>query len=177
MDVDTSDDINVYLTTKKRFAFLDMLLIQQMEGKGITDQQIREEVDTFMFEGHDTTSSALSFALYELSQNPKVQQIAYEEALEFKGRENEPMKYLEGVIKETLRLYPSVPFYARIVKDENFSIGINLILGVWTINLALAIFQETWKFPKVLQLPIWRMPYIEIPTSIRSQRDLCRSGF
>lgn len=111
-----------YEGSKKRLAFLDMLLIAQLERQEITDQQIREEVDTFMFEGHDTTSSALSFALYLLSRNEKCQELAYEEAVEFEGREQENMKYLEAVIKETLRLYPSVPFYSRRVMKE-FMLG------------------------------------------------------
>lgn len=108
--------------SRKRLAFLDMLLIAQMEGQEITDLQIREEVDTFMFEGHDTTSSALSFALYLLSLNEKCQEKAYEEAVEFEGREQESMKYLEAVIKETLRLYPSVPFFSRTVRKD-FKLG------------------------------------------------------
>lgn len=113
-----------YEGSKKRLAFLDMLLIAQMEGKEITDTQIREEVDTFMFEGHDTTSSALSFALYLLSRNPEAQDLAYKEALEFEDREQENMKYLEAVIKETLRLYPAVPFYSRTTKAP-FQLGTN----------------------------------------------------
>ncbi|XP_073830965.1 cytochrome P450 4s3 [Musca autumnalis] len=103
---------------KKRFAFLDMLLISQMEGVPLTDRDIREEVDTFMFEGHDTTSSALGFALYLLSQHPDIQKQAYEEAASMAGREKESMPYLEAILKETLRLYPSVPFYSRAVKED-----------------------------------------------------------
>uniref|UniRef100_A0A1I8NHL3 Uncharacterized protein n=1 Tax=Musca domestica TaxID=7370 RepID=A0A1I8NHL3_MUSDO len=103
---------------KKRFAFLDMLLISQMEGVPLTDREIREEVDTFMFEGHDTTSSAIGFAIYLLSQHAEVQKQAYEEAVAFEGREKESMPYLEAIIKETLRLYPSVPFYSRSVKED-----------------------------------------------------------
>lgn len=111
-----------YEGSKKRLAFLDMLLIAQMEGQEITDEQIREEVDTFMFEGHDTTSSAFSFALYLLSLNEDCQDRAYDEAVEFEGREGESMPYLEAVIKETLRLYPSVPFFSRrALKD--FQLG------------------------------------------------------
>lgn len=118
----TTDEDNVYLSTKNRFAFLDMILMAQLEGKDITDLQIREEVDTFMFEGHDTTSSAISFALYLLSNHPEVQTLAYEEAEEFIGKEQEPMKYMEAVIKEVLRLYPSVPFYGRKLHAD-FQLG------------------------------------------------------
>ncbi|XP_039496667.1 probable cytochrome P450 4s3 [Drosophila santomea] len=104
---------------KRRLAFLDMLLLTQMEGGAeLSDTDIREEVDTFMFEGHDTTSSAIAFALSLLSKNPAVQQRAFEEATELEGREKESMPYLEAVIKETLRIYPSVPFFSRKVLED-----------------------------------------------------------
>ncbi|XP_068159952.1 LOW QUALITY PROTEIN: probable cytochrome P450 4s3 [Drosophila tropicalis] len=110
------DDIGV----KRRLAFLDMLLLAQMEGgaEELSDRDIREEVDTFMFEGHDTTSSAIAFALSLISKHPEVQQRAYEEAVELEGREKDSMPYLEAVIKETLRLYPSVPFFSRKVTED-----------------------------------------------------------
>ncbi|KAH8420159.1 hypothetical protein KR009_006410 [Drosophila setifemur] len=104
---------------KRRLAFLDMLLLSQMEGGSeLTDTDIREEVDTFMFEGHDTTSSAIAFSLSLLSKNPAAQQRAYEEACDLEGREKEPMPYLEAVIKETLRIYPAVPFFSRKVLED-----------------------------------------------------------
>ncbi|XP_034489516.1 probable cytochrome P450 4s3 [Drosophila innubila] len=104
---------------KRRLAFLDMLLLSQMEGgSDLSDVDIREEVDTFMFEGHDTTSSAIAFAISLLSKHAEVQQRVYEEAIELEGREKESMPYLEAVIKETLRLYPSVPFFSRKVAED-----------------------------------------------------------
>ncbi|KAL5276593.1 hypothetical protein ACFFRR_002047 [Megaselia abdita] len=113
-DAQKTDDIG----TKRRLAFLDTLLIAQMEGVNLSDSDIREEVDTFMFEGHDTTSSAIAFAIYLLSQNSEAQEKAFEEAVAMEGREKETMKYLEAVIKETLRLYPSVPLHGRLLMED-----------------------------------------------------------
>lgn len=47
------------LGTQKRIAFLDMLLKAKHADQKLTFDDIQEEVDTFMFEGHDTTSCAL----------------------------------------------------------------------------------------------------------------------
>ncbi|VEN63348.1 unnamed protein product, partial [Callosobruchus maculatus] len=109
-------------TEGKAVPFLDMLLKSTVDGRPLTREEIREEVDTFMFEGHDTTGSAISFALYLLASHQDVQDHALEEQKTiFCENVHRPstyndlqqMKYLECVIKETLRLYPSVPLYGR----------------------------------------------------------------
>lgn len=113
-DAQKTDDIG----TKRRLAFLDTLLIAQMEGANLSDAAIREEVDTFMFEGHDTTSSAIAFTIFLLSHNSDAQKKAFDEAVMMEGREREPMRYLEAVIKEALRLYPSVPIHGRLLMED-----------------------------------------------------------
>jgi len=62
---------------KKRLAFLDLLLqVQRDQGqKVLSDKDIREETDTFMFEGHDTTAANASFTIYMLGSYPDIQVI------------------------------------------------------------------------------------------------------
>lgn len=101
--------------------------MEMAEGqKKMTEDDVRAEVNTFMFEGHDTTSSGILWTLYELGRNPDIQEKAYEEICSiFKDSNRLPtkedlteMKYLESIIKEGLRLYPSVPMISRNLKED-----------------------------------------------------------
>lgn len=119
-------------------AFLDILLKASVDGVPLSDMDIREEVDTFMFEGHDTVTSGISFALYLLSRNPHIQTKLFQEIREVFGDDRERsvtyrdlsnLKYLDLVIKETLRLYPSVPFIGRTI-EEDTAIGQGRVMPV-----------------------------------------------
>ncbi|XP_062554130.1 probable cytochrome P450 4d14 [Armigeres subalbatus] len=110
---------------KKKMALLDLLLRATIDGKPLTDDDIREEVDTFTFAGHDTTSSALTFLLFNIAKYPEVQQKLYEEISTVVGCTTDltlpilnDLRYLDLVIKESLRLYPSVPMIARIATED-----------------------------------------------------------
>lgn len=116
------DDVGL----KKKLALLDVLLKSTIDEKPLTNDEITEEVDTFMFEGHDTTTSAISFTLYLLSQNSDVQEKILEETRKVLGNDYlvaptynqlQEMKYLEAVIKESLRIYPPVPMFGRYVEQ------------------------------------------------------------
>ena len=111
---------------KNKF-FLDMLLDAYDKGE-IDVDGIREEVDTFMFEGHDSTASALSWTLYLIGRHPEVQKKLHAEIDNASVSENlfdkiRNMKYLEYVIKESLRLYPPIPFYARVLEKDTLIDG------------------------------------------------------
>lgn len=54
---------------RKKMAFLDTLLSSKIDGRPLTSQELYEEVSTFMFEGHDTTTSGVGFAVYLLSRH------------------------------------------------------------------------------------------------------------
>lgn len=143
-DAQKNDDIGI----KRRLPFLDTLLIAQMEGANLSDSDIREEVDTFMFEGHDTTSSAIAFAIYLLSQSPEAQHKAFEEAVTMEGREKETMKYLEAVIKESLRLYPSVPVHSRMLMEDYMIRDIAIPKGTGITILPFLVHRDEQYFPE-----------------------------
>ncbi|KAG8234732.1 hypothetical protein J437_LFUL000966 [Ladona fulva] len=74
------------LNEKKRKSFLDLLIeAAYTEGSNripiLSDEDIREEVDTFMFEGHDTTASSISWTLYLIGCHPEIQVWDSEESL------------------------------------------------------------------------------------------------
>ncbi|XP_030388380.1 probable cytochrome P450 4ad1 [Scaptodrosophila lebanonensis] len=106
--------------------FLDVLLSAKLDGRALKEREIVEELSTFIFTGHDPVAAALSFTLYTLSRHAHIQQKVYEEQQSLFGTELEAgggadvdcarleqMRYLDLVIRETLRLYPSVPLIAR----------------------------------------------------------------
>ncbi|XP_045192422.2 ultra-long-chain fatty acid omega-hydroxylase-like [Mercenaria mercenaria] len=116
--------------------FLDIVLMAQDEnGVGLTDKEIRAEVDTFLFAGHDTTSSAISWAIYTLGQYPEIQEQIYEEVMQVVGTKNvEPdhlskLKYMLFFIKEVMRMYSIVPVIGRSLKEPLTIDGVTLPAG------------------------------------------------
>ena len=79
------------------------------------------------FQGHDTTTSGISFAFYNIAKYPEVQQKVFDEIVSVFGNDIKKeatisdlndLKYLDLVIKETLRLYPSVAMFGRKALEE-----------------------------------------------------------
>ncbi|XP_017064680.1 probable cytochrome P450 4d14 [Drosophila eugracilis] len=112
---------------KRRMALLDVLLQSTIDGAPLSNEDIREEVDTFMFEGHDTTTSSIAFTCYLLARHPEVQARVFQEVCDVLGDDKSApvnmqllgeLKYLECVIKESLRLYPSVPLIGRHITHD-----------------------------------------------------------
>ncbi|KAK2087578.1 Cytochrome P450 4F3 [Saguinus oedipus] len=97
------DDFLQAKAKSKTLDFIDVLLLSKDEdGKELSDEDIRAEADTFMFEGHDTTASGLSWVLYHLAKHPEYQERCRQEVQELlKGREP---KEIEWIYKADLGL-------------------------------------------------------------------------
>jgi cytochrome P450 len=83
------------------------------DGSQLSDREVRDQVMTLMFAGHDTSTSTLSFLLYELARHPAALAKLFEEQDRVLGGRpptaadvTSGLPELEMVLDETLRLYP-----------------------------------------------------------------------
>ena len=136
--------------SRKRYVdFLDILLLARDEdGKGLSDGEIRDETETFMFEGHDTTTSAISWCLYNIARHDEVQRRAQEEVDEVLSDANtrvthadlSRLNYLTQCIKESMRLHTTVPFIGRHVTSPveldgvQLPVGTSIDINLWNMH-------------------------------------------
>ncbi|XP_065192774.1 cytochrome P450 4F6-like [Sycon ciliatum] len=103
------------LDQKRHRDMLDVLLtVRDEDGVGYSDSDIREHVETFLFAGHDTTSSVLEWAIHYLCHNKPVQERCRREVMDVlekcSGLDNfahehlAELQYLSQTIQETLRI-------------------------------------------------------------------------
>ncbi|XP_053075686.1 cytochrome P450 4F3 isoform X2 [Acinonyx jubatus] len=125
------DGVDDFLKAKakaKTLDFIDVLLLtKDKDGKQLSDEDIRAEADTFMFGGHDTTASGLSWVLYNLAKHPEYQERCRQEVQELlKDREPKEIEwddlaqlpFLTMCIKESLRLHPPVTVVSRCCTQD-----------------------------------------------------------
>ncbi|XP_052808735.1 leukotriene-B4 omega-hydroxylase 3-like [Mya arenaria] len=141
---------NVALEGKRYVDFLDILLTaRDEEGVGLSSLEVRNEVDTFLFEGHDTTASAISWILYSLAEHPEYQRKCQQEVDQvLQGRDSDfvewsdmpKFEFLTQCIKEGMRLHAPVPIVNREVKEDfeiggrNIPAGSIVQLNIWALH-------------------------------------------
>lgn len=127
----------------------------------MTDEEIRDQVLVFLLAGHETTSTALTFALHLLGRRPQLQQQVREEfrtalASAANGRPTAStaagLSLTNAVLKETMRLYPSAPFFGRLtVADDELlgrpvPAGTVVVVAPWTIHRHPDFWDEPMTF-------------------------------
>ncbi|XP_013185206.1 cytochrome P450 4d8 [Amyelois transitella] len=154
------------------------LLISSEDGKGFTDLELQEESLVVVLAGTDTSSVGASFAALLMAKHPEVQQKVYQEVITvLEDRPVQPedlpkLKYLEAVVKETLRLYPPVPVVMKNPpKDVTLTPGVVLVPGstalvhIWALHRNTKYWSgdaDTFRPERFLEDPPTH-PYVYIP--------------
>jgi cytochrome P450 len=114
-------------TGRRGLDILSLLLdAEDEDGNRLSDVQIRDEVMTLMFAGHDTTTSTVSFMFYELARHPDVvARLLAEQDAQCAGGQPSAAQLLSGelselelVLDETLRKYPPAWIGPRRAVEE-----------------------------------------------------------
>jgi cytochrome P450 len=123
---------------------LSLLLdAEDEEGWRLSDRELRDQVMTLLFAGHDTATSTVTFLFFELARNPDEV-----EALAGDGADDR----LGMAVDETLRMYPPAWIGPRRSLEAFELCGIDVPAGVnvnycsWASHHLAEVFPEPWRF-------------------------------
>lgn len=129
-----------------------MMLARDENGVSMTDVELRDELITLLVAGHETTASALTWALYWIHHLPSVREKLLAELDNFSGgdiNEVTRLPYLTAVCQETLRIYPigmiTIP---RIVKSPIAIMGHQFAPGTMLTGCIYLIHRRPDLYPQ-----------------------------
>lgn len=136
---------------------LEIMLTPGADGRpGLDEANIRYQLINFLVAGHETTSGALSFALYFLARNAGVAARARAEIDQVWGGDERPsfeqtakLRYVRRVLDESLRLQPTVPGYYRAARADTVLAGsYPMRQGEWVLALISTLHRDRhWTAP------------------------------
>jgi cytochrome P450 len=130
------------------------VLLQAQVDNNWTDQQVRDQCATLMMAGHETTASAMTFALYLLGRHPEVVERLCQELAEVIGSappspESFPrLVYARMIFAEAIRLYPPIWAVARMIKDEYEISGYVMVPGTILAACQYSMHRDPRFFPE-----------------------------
>ena len=125
-------------------------------GQAFTDEQLGDEVATMILAGHETTGTALFWALYLLALDPATQEQVADEVHAAAGTlDVDRLKFTRAVLDETMRLYPPAFLIARAAAGPDK-------IGDLAIEKGDVILMAPWLLHRHEKL--WQNPNAFIPT-------------
>ncbi|KAL0064769.1 hypothetical protein AAF712_008316 [Marasmius tenuissimus] len=108
----------------KRWSQSDLLsrLLLAAEEERISKQELYEHISTFIIAGFESTTTTVGFSLWELAQHPEKQERLRKELspnATWADLQPDKAPYLDAVLKETLRMYPGLPYMERTATKED----------------------------------------------------------
>jgi cytochrome P450 len=151
-----------------------MISARDEAGQPMTNAELHDELLTLLFAGHETTASALAWALYWINALPEVQDKLLKElntlTLDSQPSEIAQLPYLTAVCQETLRIYPiAITTFARILKAPfevmgyQFEPDTALIPVVYLTHRREEIYPEPRRFKPERFLEKQFSPYEYLP--------------
>ena len=138
---------------------LDMLLETKYDdGKGMSEEQLIDEILIIFTAGHETTANALTFTFQLLATHPEWQDKIYKEWQNLGGDDVDLMtristsKICQQVLEESLRLYPPAYFIDRVnieadsFNNMDFDPGCNLLFSVYEMHRHPDLWEQPLSF-------------------------------
>jgi cytochrome P450 len=158
-----------------------MMAARDEAGQPMTDMELRDELMTLLFAGHETTASALTWALYWIHHLPEVRDTLLRELNNLgsspESGEVARLPYLTAVCQETLRIYPIALFpFSRIVKSSfhlmgyEFTPGTMLLPCIYLTHHREDLYPEPKRFKPERFLERQFSPYEYFPFGGGSRR-------
>lgn len=133
-----------------------MMSARQGGDRGMSDAELRDQLITMLIAGHETTASALAWALYRIHRHPEVAARLARE-LAALGADPAPdalaaQPYLDAVCAETLRLHPVVTEASRllrkplVVRGYEIPAGVSVAASIALIHAREDIYPEPERF-------------------------------
>ncbi|MEG4286197.1 cytochrome P450 [Microcoleus sp. A006_D1] len=133
-----------------------MMAARDENGQPMTDEELRDELMTLLFAGHETTATALAWAFYWIHSLPSVRQKLLQE-LDSLGENPDPMEisrlpYMSAVCQETLRIYPvGMLTFPRVVRQPVELMGYQLEPGTVVFGSIYLTHRREDLYPEPLQ--------------------------
>jgi cytochrome P450 len=112
--------------------FSALLLASDEEGRRLSDREVRDELVTLLLAGHETTATGLAWCFDLVLHAPAV----HARALRREER------YLDAVVKESLRIRPVIPGVGRVVRERPFRLGEYVIPTGIEINPSIRVIHR-----------------------------------
>ena len=122
----------------------------------MTDKELRDELMTLLFAGHETTATALSWALYWIHSLPTVRKKLLHELATLSDSPDPldifRLPYLTAICNETLRIYPiAMLTFARVVQEPIALLGHRLDPGNAVVGCIYLVHQREDLYPNPKQ--------------------------
>ena len=139
-----------------------MVTVDPVTGAGFKTAEMVDQVAIFFLAGHETSASALAWALLMLAMAPQVQARVAAEAAGLGDVSDfgalSKLRFTRDVFREVLRLYPPVPMMVRensraeVLRDRNVAPGAQIVISPWHLHR----HERVWDRPDEFDPDRWQ---------------------